>query len=725
MAPTFVTRYLLAFQQYKWYGLAGALTVFGISSVIAIQPPPPPTFKAEAVMVPTGPPVAFTQTGSEIQVAGQDVSEYFLLSDAVLNAVSEKLIESGIQVDPVGLYQKTRVRLSRNETSGRLEAIGVTYDGEARQEAEAAIQLLLTAMVNQSRDANKARLRSVIDSINERLPSVEAELRAAEQDLEQYDRLEGPAIQAAQDGSLLSNITNSEQQRRQIDLTLAGIEAQIQSLQSKLGLTPDQAYASSALSADPIIANLRSQIYTTESQMAILSQDLRPEHPTMIELQQQLNAYDQLLQARAAEVISGGQGAALTGANSIRQDSSLDPARQALANELVGLETQRETLIQQQRTLQQTEQDLRQQYAALPNKQLERNRLAQVVAEKQAIYEQMVAKRIDAEAAEAETVASLRVSQPPQTQRVEPEVTSGIIVLIAGGFIGIIVGGAIIFLLDAVDGTIRTAGDLQSLLNEQDAPLLGLIPNLPQRPSQGLPILLSPQSAYHDDYERLRSNLRRATETAPQTLLVTSTIRQEGKTVTAFNLAIASARAGKRTLIIEADLRSQSQAMALGVEPTPDSQYEPLHYYGNPSQSIQLVPAIANLYIAPSPGPQRQTAAILESSEMQRFLQDVKGRFDMVVIDAPALSLSNDTLILEPYTDGVVLVTRPQVSQSAMLNEALEEMTESEDIRFLGAVISGSDSTAEVEPLLTDNGAGLSAPQPLNQASEVPGLSRV
>lgn len=725
MAPTFVTRYLLAFQQYKWYGLAGALTVFGIAGVIAIQPPPPPTFKAESVMVPTGPPVAFTQTGSEIQVAGQDVSEYFLLSDAVLNAVSEELIRSGINVDPVTLFQNAKVRLSRSETSGRLEAIGVTYDGDTRKEAETAIQLLLTAMVNQSRDANKARLRSVIDAINERLPAAEAELRSAEQALEQYDRLEGPAIQAAEDGSLLSNITNSEQQQRQIDLTLAGIEAQIQSLQSKLGLTPDQAYASSALSADPIIANLRSQIYAAESQMAILSQDLRPEHPTMVELQQQLNAYNQLLQQRAAEVISGGQGAALTGANSIRQDSSLDPARQQLANELVGLETQRETLIQQQQTLAQTEQDLRQQYATLPNKQLERNRLAQVVAEKQAIYQQMVAKRIDAEAAEAETVASLRVSQPPQTKKIDPEATSGIVVLIAGGFIGIIVGGAIIFLLDAIDGTIRTAGDLQALLREQDAPLLGLIPNLPTRSPQALPILLAPQSPYHDDYERLRSNLRRAADRAPQVVLVTSTIRQEGKTVTAFNLAIAAARAGKRTLIIEADLRSRSQARAVGIEPAAESQYEPLHYYGNPSQSIQLVPAIANLYIIPSPGPQRQTAAILESSEMQRFLQDVKGRFDMVVIDAPALSLSNDALILEPYTDGVILVTRPQVSQSAMLNEALEEMTESEDIRFLGIVISGSDSTAQDEPILADNGAASTVPYSDDPVSGVPGLSRV
>jgi capsular exopolysaccharide synthesis family protein len=373
-------------------------------------------------------------------------------------------------------------------------------------------------------------------------------------------------------------------------------------------------------------------------------------------------------------------------------------------------------LLQQLATLEQTEQDLRQQYANLPNKQLERDRLAQVVAEKRAIYGEMVARRIDAEAAEAETVASLRIYQPPQTKKIDPEATSGIVVLIAGGVIGIVVGGAIVFLLDAIDGTIRTTGDLQTLLREQDVPLLGLIPDLPMLPQQSLPVLLAPHSPHHEAYERFRSNLRRAAgDQPPHVVLMTSTIEGEGKTVSTFNLAIAAARAGKRTLIIEGDLRSHSQASALGVEPNPDHQLEPLLYYGSLSRCAQMVPAVANLYVIASPGPQRQAAAVLESSEMRRLLQDVRGRFDLVLIDAPALSRCNDALILEPHTDGIVLITRPQVSQSSLLNEAIEELTESEDIQFFGAVISGADTEAAATPIpdeqLQANGKSHSQPE--------------
>lgn len=694
MAPTFVTRYLLALQRYKWVGVAGFVTVMGISGVIAIQPPPEPSYRAEGVLAPNAPPVAFTATGSEIQSQGREMTEEFLLSDYVVKTVSDGLLAQGIAVKPQGVFQKTKVRVSRSEERGSpVRGVEVTYEAAQREEAELAAQLLLQTMVEQSREVNAERLRIVTRAINERLPAVEAELRAAEQALEQYDRIEGPALQTALDGSLLGSITGSEQQQRQIRLTLSGIDAQIASLQSKLGLTPDEAYASSALSADPIIANLRAQIYQTETQIELLSQNLREEHPTMVELRQQQSAYEQLLQQRASEVIGGSnQVAPLTSEAQIRQDSSLDPARQQLANELVALQTQRESLQQQLAMLARTEQELRQQYTNLPNKQLERNRLAQVVAEKQAIYQQMVAKRIDAEAAEAETVASLRLAQPPQTRQILPETTGGITVLAIGGFVGILVGGGLIFLLDALDNTIRTLGDLQSAIREQDTSILGVLPLMVPDAGQEMPILLDSHSLYHEFYERLRSNLRRATAGKPlAVVLVTSTIAQEGKTVTAFNLAIASARAGKRTLVVEGDLRSPSQARALKVNPDPNSVIEPLLYYGDFNSCIRLVPEVENLYIAPSPGPQRQAAAILESSEMQRFLRDARGRFDLVIIDAPSLTLCNDALLLEPYTDGLLLVTRPGVSQSSMLSEVLEEFTTSDEINCLGAIINGAD----------------------------------
>lgn len=695
MASPLVKRYLLALDRYRWAGIAVALAVMGGAGVFAVtQKPPEVEYTAEGVLVQNAPLLTFTATGSELQEVGKGIvgSKEFLLAEPLLQQVSDQLAARNIGIKSRDI--RNNITLKSDEGGQIL----VQFTWPDQEESEAALTLLFEGMVELSRFTNKARLTAIIDELNKRLPQAESELRKAEYWLESYDRTEGPALQSALDGSLLGGISGSQNQRRQNLITLAGLDAQMKSLQSQLGMTPEQAYASSALSADPIIANLRAQIYQTETQIQLQSRDLRPAHPTMVQLNKDLDSYEQLLRERAAEVIGGEAGAPLPSGYSVRQDSSLDPARAQLANQLVALETQRKSLLQQQQLLAQSELQMRQQYASLPNKQLERNRLAQQVALKQALYDQIQAKRIDAQAAEAETVSSLSIAKPPSSSLVpQKEPMNPIVVLLAGAVVGLVAGGAVVFLLDMLDGTVRTTEDLEGLFRDQDVPVLGLVPDVPTRARRLKPVLLQSDSPYGDIFERLRSNLRLIGAQAlegkvPQVVLVTSTQAHEGKTVTAQNLAIAFARAGRRTLLIEADLRSPSEADRVNVTPDVEAVVEPLRYYeGKVSEPISLVPDVENFYISPSPGPQRNAAAIIESSEMHRLLKDAKARFDMVILDAPALSRCNDAMLLQSQTDGVILVARPGVTEKAVLITALQQLEEAEEVNVLGAIINGAD----------------------------------
>lgn len=693
-------RYGLALKRYKWVALAAFLGTLGVSSIFALQPPPEEEYRSEGVLVQNTPVVSFTTTGVELQQQGQGIiTEDFLLADILLTRVAEQLSAGGLEVTPQQIRNRTNVKINTGGGDGGnvLQSVNVSYTADEPEEAEAVLGVLFQGMVELSRVTNRARLGTIVSALDERLPAIEAELREAEQALEAYDRLEGPAIQAALDGSLLSEISSSQNQRRQNLITLAGIDAQMQSLQSQLGLSPEGAYASSALSADPILQQLRANIYQAESQLKVLSQDLRPAHPTMIELQNNLEAYDQLLRERAGEIIGGGgRFAAIPSADVIRQNSNLDPARAELANQLVGLNTQRDALITQQQVLAQSEQQLREAYSRLPNKQLERDRLAQQVALKRALYDQVQAKRIDAQAAEAETVSSLSVASPPATEIVPVEATSPILILLLGGLVGLGLGGGLVFLLDMLDPTIRIFEDINKLFEDQDVPLLGVVPAV--NPRRGEPVLItSPDHPCNEIYERLRSNLQisgveKNNGQIPKVVLITSAIPHEGKTTTAYNLGIASARAGRRTLIVEMDFRNSSQSWRLGIQPDEQAVTEPLHYYsGRLSDPIRMVPEVANLFVAPGVGPQRNPTAIIDSSEMNRFLKDIKGRFDFVVFDAPHFTGSNDAVLLEPRTDGMVMVTRPGVTQKPILTEVLEQLEEKDDIRLLGGVINGAD----------------------------------
>ncbi|MBI1242973.1 GumC family protein [Umezakia ovalisporum] len=691
MTPPIVKRYLVAFEKYKWIGLGSFALVVAGSTIMVIQPEAPPTYVADAALSYTRPPVSFSATGSEIQQQGQELTQEVLLSDQIIEPVAAK-----VNVKPKTIGANVALRLpQRNETGKLLSSIiELKYQDSNPKRAQQILQELMQAMIKLSGDINTGRLKAIMEKINERIPQAKSELQAAEQKLEQYDRRERPAILAAENGSLLNAVTNSQNQQRLIKLTIAGIDGQIRSLQEKLGLNVGQAYVSSALSADPILLDLRSQMYQVESQITLLSKDLRPENPTMIQLARQKQSIEELLQQRAAEVVGGnGTVAPLPGSVSlIRAQSNLDPARQQLANQMVALETQRETLQQQLAQQIKEEKRLRQEYSQIPNKQLERSRLEQELALKKAIYDQMQAKLTDSKAAEAETVSSLTVARIPKVATDVSEPQSVPLTLGVGGFLGLLVGGGVIFFLGSLEGTFKTKEDIRDSLKQREVPQLGELPLMPVDDLDGetLPVILSPDSPYLEFYEKFRSNLRRIGGRNFKVVLITSTSPQEGKTVSAYNLGIASALAGKRTLIIETDLRSPSYASSLKVTPDPDANVAPLRYYARLNECVRLVPDVENLYIIPSPGSLRQSAAILESSEIRRLMEDVRERFDLVILDTSCLSLSNDPLLIQPYSDGIVLVARPNVTQESVLAEAIDQLVECE-LGLLGVIVNGAD----------------------------------
>lgn len=689
MLPSIVKRYLLAVNRYKWVIPTGVAAGLGASGVVAIQPEPPVVYQGEAQLVANAPPITFSTIGSQVRQPVESFTKETLLTEAVLQAIAK---EVGIELNKLAKGITLKISGGGDPKSPTSKAeVSLAYSDSDQKRTADVLNLLTQRLIEQSRFNNSARLRAIISAIEQRLPQVKQELSQTEQVLEQYDRIEGPQLFSAQDGSLIKSIGGSLQQQQQLRLQLEGVTAQISSLEKKLGLDANEAYVSSALSADPIIASLRAQLQQIESQMAVLLKDLRPEHPQVQTLKKQQQAYEEEIRKRASEVI-GGTGSAAPFVANVRQDSSLDPARQQLANTLVNLKTQQDSLQQQIVSSLRAEQELRQRFSSIPNKQLERTRLEDQMKLKKSLYDQMQQKLVDAKAAEVEIVSSLGMSKAAIVAPTGTKAPKSIpITLAVGAIVGLVAGAGIVFLLDTLEGTIYTAEDLREAIRQRDVAILSVLPQVKSFIPDQSPILIQPNSPYAEYYERFRSNLRLTETKNLRVIMMISIVDGEGKTVTAYNLAIASARAGKRTLLIETDLRSASAAEQVNLRLDPESQLEPLRYFGQISDCIRLAPDVENLYVVASPGPQPAAASLLESSELRRLLEDARGRFDLVILDSPSLSKCNDALILEPYTDGMVLVTRPGVTQQSLLEEAIDQLTETASLRLLGAVTNGVD----------------------------------
>jgi capsular exopolysaccharide synthesis family protein len=702
MTPPILKRFLIAFEQHKLLGLFIFLLSLGISGIFALQPAPPTpktTYKASGQLSYSNPPPLFTSTGEQLQQAGRKINVDILLGPTTQERVKRKLALDNSQLKQI-IEKKLEINVPEGEQN---TLITLNYkDANTPEEAVKVLGIFMQEMVEQSRLLNTSQLTGRVDALKGRLQEVQGELANAEEAFYRFLSKAGADLLAVQDGSLFSGITGSKQQQRQLKLILDEIDGQINSIVEQLGLNPQEAYTAAALSADPILISLRSQILEIESQLKLNQKDLRPEHPTIVGLRKQQQTVEQLFQERATEVL-GGDGKYKPLPSQLRQDSSLDPARQQLANTLVTLQTQREGIQRQLNSVVNNEQELRQQYEQFPEQQLEQARLVQEVETKKALYQTILTALVDAQSAEAETTSSFAIAQAPVVQEVTPTkliATNRLLILAAGAGIGLVAAAGTIFLLATLDDRLYTAKEIRDLLGEREVSILGQLPYVACFDLSGkeTPILIDIDSGYLGFYERIRSNLRRFAPQSAKVILITSVNSDEGKSVTAYNLAIASAHAGKRTLLLEADLRSPSNAELIQVELDREATGEPLNYYSNRSDAIRLVPAIANLYLVPSPGPLRQVPAVIESNEFRRLIEDARGRFDLVIIDSPSLSKYNDALLVESLSDGIVLVTRPGITQGSMLGETIDQFTET-DIPLIGAVINDLEQVVTIPDL--------------------------
>ncbi|MGK7924635.1 MAG: ATPase [Spirulina sp.] len=687
MTSPLVKRFQISLEKNKTIGIAAGIAVVVLSGIVAILPPPEPPpkqYKAIGLIKYAPPPPIATSTGENIINIGRDsISQEILLADRVLFSVAKEM-----QIkDPRKLIKNLKVRFPKEDDP---QIIRVEFKNTKKEKAEQTVNFLLLEMVEQSRLFNTAMLRGQIQALEKRELVARADLKEAEREFYNFMTREGSGLIAAQDGTLFASISASEQQQRQLKIQLEGVIAQIQSLQDQLGFTPAEASVSLALSSDPIIASLRAQLLQIETEIEFRSKDYRPEHPILTELLQQKETYDRQFIDRTYEVI-GDDNVFQVAPVEIRKASSLDAIRQQLATQMVTLQAQRETLEGQLAAVRDTERELRQSYERYPTKQLEQENLQQQLLLQKQFHDTIEARLVDARSAEAEAVGSIAIAQQAVAQEPKEEPSGPlhpVIVLVGGIFGGGVAGVGVILVLSFFDPILYTAQELRSLLNEREIVLLGELPSLHAPEDEDLlALLLGDNIALLDAYERFRSNIRRFAPKNTKTILVTSVGRAEGKSATAYNLAITAAYAGKRTLLIEADLRSPSNAPSVNLQSDPDAQAEPLAYYGSHHECTHLVPMVENLYLVPSAGPQRKAAAIVESSELHRLLEDARQRFDLVILDTASLTSCNDALLLQPLTDGMVVVTRPGFSEGKLVGSTLEQMVEAE-MPILGAVIN-------------------------------------
>lgn len=269
------------------------------------------------------------------------------------------------------------------------------------------------------------------------------------------------------------------------------------------------------------------------------------------------------------------------------------------------------------------------------------------------------------------------------TSQATPQVSRN---LVLGLLLGVVLGSGQAFVRSLLDTQIRTTDDVARVT---ELPVVGTISLDPAMDQRALAVITDPLSTRAEEVRRLRTNLQflglpqRADDATCPALVFTSSVAGEGKTATTVNTALSMAAAGKRVLLIDADLRRPKVAELLNLE---GSAGLTTVLIGRAEakdviQSAHGVDVLASGDVPPNP------SEMLGSEPMRRLLDDLRPEYDYVLLDAAPLVPVTDAAALSSFVTGVIMLVGSRDVRAAELHAALESIHSAEG-QTLGLVLN-------------------------------------
>lgn len=201
-----------------------------------------------------------------------------------------------------------------------------------------------------------------------------------------------------------------------------------------------------------------------------------------------------------------------------------------------------------------------------------------------------------------------------------------------------------------------------------------------------------------DFYKVLRTQIQHvAAEKGWRTIMVTSTMPDEGKTLTSINLAFSFAKAYDQTvMLIDADLKKQQVHKTLGIH----SPYGLIDYLINdrPIGQCLIRPAGEKLVLISGGDPVDGSSELLGSRLMKRFVREAGNRYEdrLVFFDLPPIMVGADVMAFAPLVDGIVFVVRAGQTSVKQAKKAIELLPRD---KLIGVVLNGQKINTNAYPL--------------------------
>jgi non-specific protein-tyrosine kinase len=284
--------------------------------------------------------------------------------------------------------------------------------------------------------------------------------------------------------------------------------------------------------------------------------------------------------------------------------------------------------------------------------------------------------------AAAEVVQRAEVPHSPVSPN---KVRDGILGLLAGLALG--VGFA--FLRERLDDRVKSRAELERRMG---APVIAAVPRVPgwRRGEEAHLIMRSdPKNPVSEAYRTLGTNIQyMASKQDLRVLMITSSMGGEGKSTTSSNLAVVLAQAGKRVILISADLRRPRLHAFFGLRN--EAGLSNVLADGLSLAQVARDPGIPNLRVISGGFIPQDPAALLGSPRATRFIESLREVADFILIDTPPVLAVADASILAPLVDGTLFVLDVQHSSRSAMQQSRDQL-ENAGANLIGVVYNNFD----------------------------------
>jgi capsular exopolysaccharide synthesis family protein len=531
--------------------------------------------------------------------------------------------------------------------------MAVRFTSEDRQLAADAVNAIMEFYIEDQLGQKFTAVKSANQWLETRAQELRKEVQETEDKIAAYKARSGlfQGIQAGLDTEQISRLTT--------DLVQA--QSELAQSEGKLDAARGRTGAAAQAAISPNVVQMRMQEDTINAQLHSLLARLGPNHPDVLSLRNQLT---ELQHSVGNEV---GRSVAAADAEVRANRTRVAQLQEALKTAQGQVDKSNQALIPLN--------------AMQRDSDAARNLLQTVLTRIQQTAQQSAIEKSDARVVSA--------ALPPA----EPSFPKVKILLPAAAAFGICFGLLVVYLLEIADSTFRSGEDVRTVLGLSCFGLIPVVrPRLLGRIRMEDYVVRKPLSPFAEQIRALRAGLW-LDQVHPKIVAITAARPAEAKTTTAMALGRSSAMNGERVLVLDCDVRQPAFGRLMRAEHSRGI----IDYLLGQATLEEIVrrDRLTSLDYIPAGTSKANSLGLFMSDAMTQALDQLRGNYDLILLDAPPVFAMTDARIISRIADATLLCVRWRETPRSVVSRSLELLDEA-DARVIGVALTRVDPRAHV-----------------------------